>query len=384
MKKILLFLVLAMLMMMILPACSAGDQTTSTSTVQETTAIEGSSVESDKTPEKFKIGFSSWASTDPYAAEMIEMLEYVCDATGSELVYLDWVGYDAEGILATYQNLIEAGCDGLITVTITPAMLQLCEDKNVPIMLTHGTITDENTLQMARDSSVFAGMLMQNDYEAGKLMAQALKDNGSSNIAYIGPAVGMAPQEDERYRGLKDFIAENPDMKFITEDRSGNPEAIVQMLTAFPEVDGVQMDTAASIVPVVSAGLQDQVKVATANAMDMASSLEDGMLVWTAGTEASAQLVGLSYAVLYNFMTGNDMIADKTQLIQCPFIVMTNADEYQDYVKYCAGDVPIYTADEIKNLITAFNPDATYESLAELIKNTTLDDIVVRHADLVK
>ena len=395
MKKKFLSGILAAVMVLGLSACGGGE-TGSASSAQQ--AASGSAASSSGTSEadgetaaageKFKIGFSYFSATDPYGALMIQNLEQACAATGCELVFDEWPGGDTTAMQDSVQNLIEKGCDGIVGVYMSPAILAACEKADVSFVLSHGAITDENLLEMAGESPVFAGQVVADDYQSGKDEVQALMDAGCTRIAYVGPQAGMAPQKDECLRGFQDACEElGITDAVIYQGEDYSTDALLQLITTYPEVDGYSLATGAQVPTIYNEGLENKLKVATVDiSKDVAvQGIEDGVIAYYAGNEASAAIINMSFSILYNNLTGNDLIPDKKECFVIPYVGIKTSEDLENYDKYFNNsEVPVYTDEEIRSMLVAFNPDATYETIAEMAENSTLEGTMARHGDLIK
>ena len=388
MKKRILVLALAALMLFMLVACSSETPTTTAAAEGAEPTETATETETDETVsdvtiegEAYKIGFATWGIADTYAKRMVDMVQSSCDATGTELLYMDWIDYDGDSILQTYQSLIEQGCDGLITVVITAPMIELCEKNNVPIVLSHGIIEDADTLKMAEESSTYVGNMMNDDYDSGYVMAQALKDNGCMNVLYAGPPQGYSTQTDKRFEGAMAYINDNADMTLLAEDRSNEANTVIQMLTAYPEADGLILSEASMMEAFQAAGLLGDIKIVTSNGQGFVGEyLENGTFICVPGTEASADGAAISFAMLYNKLSGHDIIENKIESILVPFVYLHNYEDYEAYAQAFLGDNMTFTPDEIRYMTVVYNPELTPQEFITFAEGTTLEGVIERHS----
>ena len=93
----------------------------------------------------------------------------------------------------------------------------------------------------------------------------------------------------------------------------------------------------------------------------------------------------VAFAILYNYLhDGVQMIQDKTQPLTRKYIEITSYEDYENYCKYVESDIPPYTAEEIANMLIAFNPSVTIEDLQKDADSYSLEDVMTRHAELIK
>lgn len=334
---------------------------------------------------KFKIGFSYWSNVDVLGKQFYDNLKAVVEGVGSEFMYLDWPTVDPDGAQEATQNLIEAGCDGIITVALTPAMIEMCDQNGVKLMTFAGGLDAPSIVELIKASENYVGNFLSKDYEAGQTIAESLKNAGCTKIAYVSGPAGQGKQHEDRVRGIEDYIAENTDIELVTNYRGADAvDGIRQILTAYPEIDGVAFtgNDGSGIGAIYADGLQDRVKVAYVDTQQGDDKyIEDGTLVWIG--DGQAPLINLAFAMLYNSLTGNPMLTGDERLepVTGSYVHITNIEEYNDFVKYYLGDEPVYNADDIKQLLVAHNPEATIDDIKQLADTNSIESVKERHGE---
>lgn len=391
MKKTMSIVLALAMLLMLLAGCSQAtpetkkqEPTTPATEAVSTAAVENQGESTDKP--SYKIGFSYYTFSDSLGSAFKRVLEYTAKELNCEMLFLEWPTTSIEGAVEANENLVEAGCDGIITGFVTPAVLDACEKANVPFIMTCGIINDESLLEKCVASNTFVGMISEDDYKAGYDMLQGLYDDGARNIAYLANAPGSSTAHDNRVRGMEKFLEEHPDMNLVSSFRGDGSEqanAARQIWTAYPEIDGIAVtgNNGAIIAAIYADGLQDRIKFAGVDIQENTDVyLEDGTMSWVAGGQFPTMQI--SFTLLYNYLTGNQMIQDKAQPLYRPFMYISSPEEYQDYVTYMEGDVPAYTGDELRALCTVFNPDANLKTIEDYNNNYSIQDLVERHKDL--
>ncbi|HHW49257.1 MAG TPA: sugar ABC transporter substrate-binding protein [Clostridiaceae bacterium] len=336
---------------------------------------------------KFKVGFSYFSFTDQLGAELKKQLEYVAKGFGCEIVFKEWTSLDVESMTATNEALIEEGCDGIISVMATPAMIEACDKAGVHLVQIASTLTDPEAVKAAQASDYYVGSVTANDYDVGYSMAKALYDAGTRNIAYISIPPGMSSAHDDRIKGIEKFAEEHSsDFKIITNFRTADSSKYVegfrQIMAANPEIDGmIQTGNSGTVIATIySDGLKDKVKFATVDVKeDTRKYLEDGTMVFVAGGQG--YLASFTFVLLYSQMAGKPLLPkeDRTETLKLKYIHMKSGEDYDNYMKYIEGDIPAYSIDELKALSPVFNPDATVENLKKVMDTYSLEDVVQRH-----
>lgn len=389
MKKM-ISVILCVCLLLVFNACGSTEQKPDGETVENNgeAAENQGTAGGDETSEevelqKFKIGWTYYSSSDPFAEISNQYFQMACDAIGSEYVYIDWVGFDTDGIVASYQSLIEKGCDAVVVNLLFPGIIEVCEKSNVAFLVA-GDIDDENLRQMAFNSPMFIGMISGSDYEKqGIMQAKGLIDTGCTKIAYIGPPEGTASIHDIMYESENDYIESVEGVELVVADRSGSSDALMQVLTSYPEVDGFILATGEQIPVLYNEGLTDRVKVATLDADNetVEMALKDNVLVCYAGNESNGGQSAAFVTIIYNYLSGHDLIEDKTQTVVGSPIFVYSYEEYQEYKEVLQGEGGYMTAEEVLSLIVDYNPDATYEDLLKIINVSSPSELIERRAN---
>jgi ribose transport system substrate-binding protein len=337
--------------------------------------------------EKFKIGFTYTSFSEQLGGMFKKVIQYSADQFGCETVFVEWPTLDMEGAMEAHESLIESGCDGIISVILTPGMLESAEKAGIKVVQGGNILSDPDMIATAKASEYYVGAVAEDDYQAGYDMAKGLYESGSRNIAIVAPQPGMATSHDNRVRGVEDFVNEQSDLNLVISirdsDEGGRLNSFRQAVTAYPDMDGaaVTMNDGEILGAVYADGLQEKIKVATVDIQEGTDQyLEDGTLAWIAGGQYPTMQI--AFTMLYNSLTGHDVITDSSDFLFRNFMYITSAEEYADFQKYMEGNVPAYSGDELKDLCVSYNPDATLDLLKQYNKSYSLQDVVDRHKDL--
>ncbi len=335
--------------------------------------------------EPHKIGVIWYGYTDQLSTSMKKNMDYLASEFNIEVVYAE--AYLAEDCISETENLIEAGCEGIMTLGLYAAMVDKCEEAGVYLTQFCNVVTDEEILGMIRESEYFAGMITESDVSGGEMMVDDLYERGCRNIVWLSLQAGASANHDNRVRGIEAGIKKYDDLNVLSTYRGTDiAEALTTFAATYPEMDGILItggDAEEYYQVMTSEGLSGNVILATFDiGKGTDERLERGDLGWIAGGQAPTS--GIAFSLLYNAITGTKILEDTTQPLYRNFLILQSVEDYNNYVKYAEGDIPAYTGDEIKALIKAFNPDAGIALYEEYNSNYSIDDIVERHADLFK
>ena len=82
--------------------------------------------------------------------------------------------------------------------------------------------------------------------------------------------------------------------------------------------------------------------------------------------------------MLYNKVVGTPL-SDEVEWLNQNYIFVTSAEECDGYEKYIDNpDYMIYTADDIRAMSKAHNPDFTIEELRQIMEEYTLENVVAK------
>jgi hypothetical protein len=336
---------------------------------------------------RYRIGLVYGQFTDKLGMQMKNAMDYLAEAFNIEFVYLEAGTGGSEGQLAVMESALQGGLHGILTVGCTPAMLDAAQKAgNVPIvMIQSEPTTQEVAEEMARFDN-YLGAVCENDYHVGARAAEALYAAGARNFCVTGITKGLSKTHDQRAQAAIDTINSHSDAKFLADDYSLGlmADAITSFAASYPEMDGLfstyGMESAYQAFQVN--GLTGRVKYATIDVSESTGEyLSSGELAWIAGGQYGTTMVG--FAVLYNHLAdGTRIIPDTAVTVYRPFLEIAGLPDYETYVKYVDGKIPVYSIGEVGNMIHAFNPEVNFDYFKRLGDVYSIDDIAQRHDGL--
>ncbi len=333
-------------------------------------------------PAKLRIGFFYGEPTSKLGEQFIHSLEYLADALNFEVVVIE--GGFGEAAIATLEGVATAkSVDGIISAAgATPAFMRAVD--GIPFVGIGSSFpSDPAEVQELATYENFLGCVVDSDYNAGYSAAEAMYNAGCRNLCIAGLTQGMSSAHDSRVQGVKDFIAAHPDYKICTEDysRAQYAAAIANFAAAFPEMDSLFTSSCndAVFTSIMSEGLMGYVKLGS---VDITESTRDyfdnGTMAYVAGGQYGSAQIGL--AILLNYLLdGTVIIQDKTVPMPRDYIVITSVEEFDQYLTYIDGEVPVYNVDEVKAMIHYYNPEASFESITKVNEAYSIEDVMTRH-----
>lgn len=390
-KRLSILLSMIMLCSNILAGCTSTkevseskDNSTTSQTAEEKAKDKTTS---DGESDEYKIGVMWYGYTDQLGSSIKKNLEYLGKELNVEFVFVEAIL--PEDCISQTENLIQNGVNGIMTLALYANMIEQCEQAGVYLGQFCNETQDEEMLKMIAESEYFVGMINENDYACGEAMVDDLYARGCRNIVWLSMAAGAASNHDNRVRGIESAIEKYDDLNVLANyrgDKSG--EALQSFAVTYPDMDGVILTGGASggteeFYQIMSSeGLSGRVIFATIDIGEgTGDRLENGDLGWIAGGQFATS--GIMFSLLYNGITGNKVLEDPTEAMYRKFMVLQSLEDYENYIKYVEGDIPPYSADEIKDLIKVFNEDAGAALYNKYNDNYGIEDVVARHVALI-
>ena len=178
MKRKMIALLLALVMVLSLAACG-GNSASSSSSSGNAAPADGN----------IKIGVSIWSSTDVLGSKCKEIIDAAAAALGVTVQYVDQ-GHVSEQVTASVETLCAAGCQGIIICnsadTEMTSAIKTCNDNGVYLAQFFRIISETNSpdiYEMAKNSAYYVGAVHEDEVENGEKLVQILIDKGCRNRA---------------------------------------------------------------------------------------------------------------------------------------------------------------------------------------------------------
>jgi ABC-type sugar transport system substrate-binding protein len=336
---------------------------------------------------RYRIAVMYAGFTDKLGIQMKNAMEYLADAFNIELVFVEYGRGGAESMLTALESALQSGLDGVMSPDATPAMLDACRKAgNVPVVIMQGEPSTPGVAGEMAQFDNYLGAVCENDYDVGYRAVEALYNKGSRYFSVCGITKGFSRIHDQRAQAALDFIAIKEDTKLLAEDYSigGIKEAIDSFAASYPEMDGIfsTYGSEASYQAIHSNGLTGKIRYACIDITESTGEyLSSGDLSWIAGGQYGTTIVG--FAILYNYLADKTrIIPDTSVTLYRPFLEVGSLEDFEIYMKYVDGKIPVYSIGEVGNMIHNFNPDVNFTFFQQMSQDYSIADIQRRHEEL--
>lgn len=331
---------------------------------------------------KIAFGYGNWETV--LGAQFQAAFEYLCNAFNIEGVLFDAGG--GEESVATVESLLAAGdIDGILTISWDTARMTVADKYGVPVVAACQAPSDVEIANVAA-YDLYLGATVDDEFWAGYQAMKALYEAGSRNITISGLTTGYSKGHDDRVAGAKQFLSEHEDINLLTESYSVGKwdEDVPTFAASFPEIDGMWFTALNDAVYNVleSESLADgSVKIAGPDVASRTGEFfERDIQVWSCGGQYATTMI--SFAILYNYIAdGTRIIPDSSESIARNYLEIASYEDYLEYNKLIDTTTPVYTSQEIANMIHVFNEDITYDDFVNNGKTYSLSDINSRRGN---
>lgn len=395
MTKKLIAMLLVLAMVFTLVACGTEKPSSAESKGNASNAPSNDVQSSGETAEvgRFKIGTIDTGTSDATSAPLLGQLKLTVEALGSEYVTATPTDMSGEGTMNALQNLIAAGCDAILlpsAMISLPKVAQMCDEAGVYWGIYYYHL-DEGTedYEAAMNSEYFVGTTYEDDVYSAYYATKILGEQGCKNICMVGLPSGMTTSI-ARDKGIAkaceeygiNLLAEERDYT-LTASSAGGATMMERFLTAYPECDGIILAGMAQYcLPGIVQTLEQMGKVGEIKiaGVDFNEYQYDYMKSGALSGIIGGHFAGPSYTaiLMLNLLNGTPLTSEKVQL-QDNFIELGTYEEAQTYGDYINSVGYLYSEDEIRNCLVAYNPDFTFEKLQEMIASYSLQDLLDRN-----
>ncbi|SDA43558.1 ABC-type sugar transport system, substrate-binding protein, contains N-terminal xre family HTH domain [Lachnospiraceae bacterium G11] len=380
------------------PATDSAPEKVEEATTETTTEATTEAAAPATEGKKLKIGYTFWDL--PVAGICIDganQIKLAAEALGVDLVFNpNNDDISAESVVAAVENFAASGCDGVIVINFSEASLvtisQICQENEMMFIQATRTINDEEVAKVVEANPYYVGRFHEDEYGTAYSLAEELSKTGAKNVAMISSYHGDTAYE-ARAQAYRD-ACKDLGMNLVVEqwdlpDDATATETLVNMLTAYPEIDGILAVKSNYVTYLVTAeetvGITDYLPVVGVDFdTTLGENIEKGQITAVAGGHHADATFAL--ITLVNALNGAYDQADFPLDIENAMMKISGPEEYADYLKWCIGyDEDFYhrqnlNTEEIQNLCVLFNPDTKIEDIAEMAGNMSLEDVKKRHA----
>lgn len=375
MKKFMALLLSAALILSVLCACG-GD-------AGKTPSDSGKSVLEERT---VVVGIMRALWTDRGGKVIQTYKEYLEQNLNVEIKCITLNGQTAEDVITGTENAITMGCD-IVIATYSVGLeksVQLCQEAGVAFGLSNVNPTKEE-VEILKGYDNFVGTVCPtaDGHKIGAMMAETVIGDGYDNFAVVAFTPGLLDAVDQRSAGFQDRARElGANIVYVLEEAPG--PSMITAISTMLETYGDEIDyiiaygggTDFTIPALTGTGLNIPVAVPLLPA-DFESYFETGLLDYVLGF--NDHVFALLIANGINYLDGKTLPGfPEDKLVECDNVVLRDVETSKLYDEVSTNG-PTFTADELKSMIVAYNPDATFEDMNYLAQNTGLEGIQLRH-----
>lgn len=388
-KKLMTIVLTASMIMAVLAGCGSTandaqtqDKPKADESVEETQQADSAENESEAVR---KIGVIFYGKDDDLGQCVYAEVNHAAEVIGAEV---EWAlgDFDTESQLTSVENLISAGCEGIMFMPIEDASAQkvgqVCEESGVYFAICFRDILDSDIKSYVESCEYYVGSCWEDDKGAAEELVKVMAEDGRSvfGLEKMNPSIALAVRND----GFADGVAAVGG-SIVAEyevPNDGNSQThingVTNFLNLYPDMDGILMTTssqgaAESIVNTIKQNTSPgDVTLAMFDLYDgIAADFEEGWVTAAAaGNSPDALFVFLA---LFNSVDGTPLSDSFINLSQKQVIV-TSAEECADYEKYIDNpDYQIYSDDTLKSLVGRYNADVTLSDYTQIMDAFSLD-----------
>ena len=349
---------------------------------------------------RLKIGYTFWDL--PIAGIVIDganQIKLAAEALDVDLVFNPSMDLTAEGIIAAAEDFVTSGVDGLIVVNFSEASMvtigNVCAANGVPFIQAYRTLEDPDISAQLEANPYYIGRVHEDEYTAAYDLARKLADTGAKKVCMFSSNHGDTTYETraQAYRdACEEFGMELLIEQWDIPDDATATETIVNVLNAYPEIDGI-LTVKCNFVPYIvtaeeQVGISDWLPIVGVDFdTTLGENITNGQITAVAGGHQADGAFALTMLV--------NAIRGAYTEDQYPIDVLNNMmtiegiEEYEEYCKWSIGyEEDFYNRqnlnmDEIRNLCVTYNPDTTIDDIKAMAANMSLEDVKTRHAGLV-
>ncbi len=348
-----------------------------------------------------KIGIAHYTDAGKGVEALKAFLNGIAETVGCEFVYTTLSTYDEATNLTEIQNLISAGCEGILMSADmgTAAILEECKAAGVYLA---GFLCDFNMSFYTAFDAVFGNEYFLGTVSDGPIdgsaygvaVAKEIIENGYKNIGVIKFPEYAYPMQaviDAAFRAEIDAYNEtaaDADKIAVVDTIDLNFAPLeATYLSENPDIDAIfSIAAGASFVyPILVANNRTDVKLYTTGF----EGTDDTDNFGSKGNQCyQGTLFSTSEAIVYPLCLMIDKLNGKTyadlpaspERIDCsPMMILSDADmdKVVNSSLYYSADFSksLLTGEDVKNLCASYNEDATYAKLVETVNNMAVENL---------
>lgn len=351
-------------------------------------ALTGCTPQSSGEDVKHKIGVILYGKDDAFGAAEYAYINSAAEALDVEI---QWAlnDYDAESQLASAENLVAAGCEGLLFLPISDNSVSLisdyCAANEIWFQMMNRDISDPDIKAACQANPWYVGTSFEANEEACQEMTEMMAAEGRLNygLGKVAPGSSLAVRNTAYEEAV--VSVGGTVLADYTAPSDGSTQAYVTYMenftTSYPQMDGLLMSSASggggeTVINTLKSLVEPgQIKICTFDTFEgMEQGFADGWITAIAGGIEIQSL--FDFVLLFNAVDGTPL-SDTFNVLQQKFIYITNTEDCANYAKYISNpEYMIYDAETIRSMAKRYNKDASLQTIYDLMDNYSLESIV--------
>ena len=236
--------------------------------------------------------------------------------------------------------------------------------------------TDTDIMDSAMESDYFLGYIVSDDKHGAEVLADSMIDHQVDSIGVVAYPESLSTSDVHTVRcdAIQSTILNSPsNIEFVLEINDVMAGLESMALQEY-HPDGLIFTTSTSLFTIDE--LKDMFKNPELKMahFDLNPSTRQTLLNGDCTAVACGQqnIIALGFAYGYHYVTSDRRSGEKLEL-KSDYIILRNADEYDDYIKYCVDEMT-YSASQLSEIISSL--DFTTELIGRYCKNYSLSEVI--------
>ena len=329
--------------------------------------------------ENFKIGVIFYSKDDALGQLVYSYLNHAAKVLGNVEIQWAFGSFSAAAQIADAENLIAAGVDGIMALTLDDLAMQsiakVCNDNEVYFQVMFRMPSSDEVKAVLDTYKYYVGYAIEDTVATSTETIHMLAERGIKKIAVGGNQ--HSATSALRMQGMREGV-EKYGLEILAEfnigsDVSGVQSDVQNILDSYPDVEAIWLMSGSLGMADITANTLRAHKNSTGKTVGfvtfdtfegMSQAFSDGILYGAVGGQAPLCLHALS--ALYNAMDGHPLTTGKVGL-KFPFLVLSNSEDLDVFEKYYNNtEVQIYDEAIIKSMMYRFNNAVTLDTLTDL------------------
>lgn len=333
-----------------------------------------------------KIGVIFYSKDDSLGQLVYSYLNYAAEHVDGLEIQWALGSMDANSQVADAENLIAAGCDGIMALTVDDLAIQqianVCNESGVYFQVMFRSPNSEDITAVLDSYDYYLGYAIEDTVATSYHSIEILADAGISKIA-VGTNTHSSTST-LRNSGMES-ACEDLDIQRIAQFDLGSDVSSIQsdlqnILDSYDDIEAVWLMSGSQGIAEICVNTLRAHKEATGETVGlmtfdpfdgMAQAFEDGILYGDISGQAPLCLA--AFASLYNAIDGHPLSQEKVA-IQFPFLIVTSSEDLALFEEYYNNpEVQLYDAEVIQSMLYRYNPEVNLDELQEFWSSFSMD-----------